>query len=79
LIKTSVSPHDSARLAQDAPSGHSAGQRGPQAVVDAVGPIRGRDREHQLDHLLLVEVLAQRVEVYVVDVAGKACQQVGEA
>ena len=48
------------------------GNGSAEAVVDAVGPVSGRNRKHQLDHLLLVKVLAKRIEVGVVNVPGVA-------
>lgn len=57
----------------------SVWQRRPQAVVYAVGPVGGRDRQHELYDLVLVEVLTDRLEVNVVNVARPARQQVCEA
>ena len=55
-----------------------ARKRGPQPVVDPVGPVRRRNRENQLDHLLLIEILAKVVEVRVIDVPRIRCQEIGE-
>lgn len=48
------------------------GNGSAEAVVDAVGPVSGRNRKHQLDHFLLVKVLAKSIEIGVVNVAGVA-------
>ena len=54
-------------------------ERHLEPVVYAIGPIRGRDRQGQFDHLLLVEVLPERVEVGLLHVARIGAQQVGVA
>ena len=55
-----------------------AGEWGPQSVVDPVGPVGRRNRENQLDHLLLIEMLPQGIEVRVIDVPWIRCQEIGE-
>ena len=45
-------------------------KRRAQSIVDTIGPVAGRDRQHQHNGILLGEVLTQRVQVGIVDVAG---------
>jgi hypothetical protein len=55
-----------------------AGEWSAKAVVHTIGPVRGRHCQHELDDLFLVEMLTERVEVYIVDTPWQTCQQVTE-
>ena len=55
-----------------------ARHRGSQPVGNPVGPTGRRNSEHQLDDLLLIEMLAKGIDVGVIDVSGIGRQQIGE-
>jgi hypothetical protein len=53
-------------------------QRGLESVIDPVRPVGRRDDDHELDDLFLGQMLAETVQVNLLDVPRAAVQEVGE-
>ena len=49
----------------------------PESVIDPGGPVRGRDRQRELDDLFLAEVSAQRLQIGRLDIFRAGGQEVG--
>ena len=48
-----------------------------ESVIDPSGPVRGRDRQRELDDLFLVELGTQRLQIGLLDILRAGGQKVG--
>jgi hypothetical protein len=48
-----------------------------ESVIDPGGPVRGRDRQRELDDLFLVELGAQRLQIGLLNILRARGQEVG--
>ena len=48
-----------------------------ESIIDPGGPVRGRDRQRELDDLFLAEVSAQRLQIGSLDIFRAGGQEVG--